>query len=190
MRRTALLSIFILLVLLSTSSNLFGQKLTENLAIGLIRKAVGYPKLLSITLDFFTETSPIKQEILRLVQEGFIEDKYGNLVLTEKGKSIITWCSWNFVYKRYDLTIYSHYADVVNVEEMLTDSQTGIAIIRYKIGFTPTPYLLKLMDIDRKRVEDRVESEKKGNRYFQPIRQIYLKKYDQGWRVVSEEQGG
>ena len=178
---------FVCVILLSTS-NLFGQSLTENLAIGLIRKAAGYPKLVTIVFYDVERDSPIGQEILRLSQDGFMssspsrEDPFSGINLyeiTEKGKDIVERCTWNSTWKTHSLSAYTHKADIAKIEEILTDSQQGTGKVRYRIDYTATAYFDKLRSLDSELVDKKADLKK-----WRVIWTAVFKKYDQGWRII------
>ncbi|MBU4319863.1 MAG: hypothetical protein L6246_09615 [Thermodesulfovibrionales bacterium] len=126
MRKLSLLSGFIFLIFLLMSC---GQKLTENLAMESIRKAKGYPKLVSTTLIDVEPNSPIGQEISRLVEERYMlpqKSYWTGFEITEKGKNIVSKCVWNSFYQYYEVcTFFTHKEDISKIKKILTDSKAG-----------------------------------------------------------------
>jgi hypothetical protein len=175
MKKVLSLTAFLFLAILLMSCS---QKLTDDQAIELIRKSRGYPRVTTTPLWPIQPNSPIAQEILTLVAEGYMlpqKSYWEGYEITEKGKGIVKECQWNSRRGEYSCTFFTHKADIVKIKKMLTDSKKGTAIIVYEVAYKLTPYGEKLISLGGK-----IEREKKG--YERTIR---FKKYDQGWVEIE-----
>lgn len=175
MKKVSLLSVLVFFIMVSISC---GQKLTDNLAMELIRKGYGYPIPVAINLDF-KKNSPIAQEISRLVADGYMSPQKSYLEsykITEKGKNLVKFCYWNSSWDAYDFSPFTHNKDVVKIKKILTDSKSGTATVTYEYGFIPNPYFDKLISLDKEVVDKAVKNLRSGENTS------YFKKYDQGWQ--------
>lgn len=150
------------------------QQNLEKIAIDAIRKHNNYPQSVVSLYHAYGE-SPIKQEIIRLVREGFLVQQGNYFIPTPKGKDIIASADYSFVWG-FSINVKSHIQDVSKINEVLVDSKNGVALVKYSVGFTPTEYLNSLKKIDGQLFSDnynkRVDS-----------KEISFKKWDNGWRI-------
>ena len=178
------LSILVLVLLISCIS-CSSESLTEKEATQIIREGNGYPELRAIVLKRIEKDSALGQEIKRLVKEGYLippKKLYrGMFEITDKGKGLVRKCYWNFVYQNYEVFLpYTHTIDIVGVEEILVDSSNNTAVVRYKVGFSPTKYFDQLRAIDKQTIDKASQDAQKTYE-----KEILLKKWDQGWRVYN-----
>ena len=139
-----------------------GQKLTEKLATELIREAEGYPKLVFITLREIEANSPIGQDIQYFVAKGYMlppkSGSYGEYEITKEGARLIAGCRWDSLRGQYaSFQVFTHKKDVIKIKQILTDSRSGTAVVRYQVGFIATPYFDRLKSLDRNKVENAPE---------------------------------
>jgi hypothetical protein len=178
---TIFIFIFVILssiILLSACS----QSLTEETAVQLIRESKGYPKPVSIILYNVKQDTPLGQEIMRLINEKYLLDQKSYMAgyqISDKGKNFVRKCVWNGVYKNFEVfEPITHIKDFIEIKEILINDNKNEAVVKYIGGILPNSYFDKLKSLDKKSLEKAVK--RRNFRSFDD--EVYLKKWDKGWR--------
>jgi hypothetical protein len=179
-------SIIFCLFLLTLACN--SVTLSEAEAMRLIREAEGFPKLKAISIYEYKAKRGLHKEIFRLYEEGYydFDFQYKSLKnmkykVTDKGKNLIE--SIEETRRGIHFRPFVYKIDIERITEILIDSDNKTAIVKYVINVSTTEYYNKLIKIDEKSVEDAYVQLPTNTKS-----EIFLKKWDQGWRVMKEWQ--
>lgn len=159
------------------------NSLDEEEAMDIIKKEKKYPQLVYMTFTSVNPNSPLGNEISRLLKEGYITKQksyWSGCGITDKGRNIIHRCTWNSVYRNYEIfSVYTHFLDILEINKILTDSKSGVAVVTYTVNYTPTPYCKLLYEIAPNILNE------KSNRLVPYQITCNFQKYDQGWQFVN-----
>lgn len=151
-------------------------------AIKLLRAAGSFPTPVSISIAF-DEHSPLVNELVRLIREGYVGNPtFGLYYATDKGKTIVR----SATYTLYDRGIspITHQWDITRIVDKRVDPQSKAVTVIFEATRTPTPYFFVLQKLDSIRVTR--EASTLGSDTQQAT--AVLVKWENGWRVegVSE----